>query len=159
MRLRGEGRRRTRRRRSLLFVLLVTVVLLDSATLAGAAVLHARRIEQATGTNAVIAPEVSAVERPPSFTTDIEYAALFSGDGHQVSSQVAWDDEWFFKDPTVYNAELAHTCAVLSAVANAESAYYQQGSSVPAFATRLRAWASTRCRRPPTGIEARCSTS
>lgn len=119
MRLRGEGRRRTRRRRSLLFVLLVTVVLLDSATLAGAAVLHARRIEQATGTNAVIAPEVSAVERPPSFTTDIEYAALFSGDGHQVSSQVAWDDEWFFQDPTVYNAE---------------SAYYQQGSSVPAFA-------------------------
>ena len=134
MRLRGEGRRRTRRRRSLLFVLLVTVVLLDSATLAGAAVLHARRIEQATGANAVIAPEVSAVERPPSFTTDIEYAALFSGDGHQVSSQVTWDDEWFFQDPTVYNAELAHTCAVLSAVANAESAYYQQGSSVPAFA-------------------------
>lgn len=134
MRLHGGRRARPRRRRSLLFALLVTVVLLDSATLAGAAVLHARRIEQATGTNAVIAPEVSAVERPSSFTTSIEYAALFSGEGHQVSSSVVWDDEWFFQDPTAYNQELAHTCAVLSAVANAESAYYQQGSTAPAFA-------------------------
>ena len=123
-----------RRRRSLLLVLLVTVALLDSATLAGAAVLHARRLERVTGTNAVTAPSVESERRTGAFTALIEYAALFSAEGHRVTSEVAWDDDWFFEDATVYNPELAHTCAVLSAVANAESSYYQQGSTAPAYA-------------------------
>lgn len=139
MRARGNrtgrhGRRRTGRRRSALLALLVVVALLDSATLAGAAVLHARRLERVTGVNAVTAPSVEAQRRTGAFTTEIEYGALFSAEGHRVASRVAWDDEWFFSDPTSYNPELAHTCAVLSAVANAESSYYQQGSTSPAYA-------------------------
>ena len=122
------------RRRSLLLAALVAVTLLDSATLAGAAVLHARRLERVAGVNAVSAPEVDAAERTGAFETDIEYAALFSGEGHRVESRVSWNDDWFFEDASAYNAELAHTCAVLSAVANAESAYYQQGSTSPAYA-------------------------
>ena len=133
MRLRRRPRRATRRR-SVLLALLVAVALADTATLAGAAVLHARNLERASGTNAVTAPEVVAKRREGPFTATIDYGALFSADGHQVSSEVSWDDDWFFQDATTYNHELAHTCAVLSAVANAESAYYQQGSDAPAYA-------------------------
>ena len=115
---RREGRRP--RTRGALLALLVAVALADSATLAGAAVLHARRLERVSGTNAVTAPELVAERRDGPFTATIDYAALFSGEGHQVSSEVAWDDDWFFQDPTAYNHDLAHTCAVLSAVANAE---------------------------------------
>ena len=87
-----------RRGRSLLLVLLVSVAVLDSAVLAGAAVLHARRLERVTGTNAVTAPAVEAQRRTGAFETQIEYAALFSAEGHRVTSEVAWDDEWFFED-------------------------------------------------------------
>ena len=125
---------RRRRRRGALLVALVLIAVADSATLAGAAVLHARRLERATGTNAVIAPNIEAEHRHGAFSATIEYGALYSAAGHQVSSEVAWDDDWFFQDPTAYNQELAHTCAVLSAVANAESGYYQQGSTAPAYA-------------------------
>lgn len=131
---RREQRRGRRPRRGVLLALLVIVALADSATLAGAAVLHARRLERAGGTNVVTAPELVAERRNGPFAATIDYAALFSADGHQVSSQVSWDDDWFFDDPASYNHELAHACAVLSAVANAESAYYQQGSEVPAYA-------------------------
>lgn len=131
--LRRSGRR-AGRRRSVLLALLVAVVLADTATLAGAAVLHVRRLERASGTNAVTAPELVAERREGPFTATIDYAALFSADAHQVSSEVRWDDDWFFQDATAYNHELARTCAVLSAVANAESAYYQQGSTAPAYA-------------------------
>ena len=123
-----------RRRRSALLALLVVVALLDSATLAGAAVLHARRLERVAGENAVTAPAVESQRRTGAFEAELEYGALFSAEGHRVSSRVAWDDDWFFDDPTVYNPVLAHTCAVLSAVANAESSYYQQGSDAPAYA-------------------------
>lgn len=124
----------TRRRRGVLLALLVAVVLAGSATLAGAAVLHVRRLERVAGTNAVTAPTVDAERREGRFTTNIEYGALFSAEGYRVSSDVTWDDAWFFQDASAYNQDLAHTCAVLSAVANAESAYYQQGSSSPAYA-------------------------
>lgn len=131
--MRGRLRRKGRRR-GVLLALLVAVALADSATLAGAAVLHARRLERVTGTNAVTAPTVAAERRTGSFATTIEYGALFSAEGHQVTSEVSWDDAWFFQDAGSYNQDLAHTCAVLSAVANAESAYYQQGSTSPAYA-------------------------
>ena len=133
MRLRRDRPGR-RRRRNLLLALLVVVALLDGATLAGAAVMHARRLERVTGTNAVTAPAVESERRTGAFTVELEYAALFSAEGHRVASEVAWDDDWFFQDATAYNPELAHTCAVLSAVANAESSYYQQGSDSPAYA-------------------------
>ena len=53
----GRGARRSKRRRprrrGVLLALLVTIALADTATLAGAAVLHARRLERVTGANAV----------------------------------------------------------------------------------------------------------
>lgn len=136
MRLRRDRPGR-RRRRNLLLALLVVVALLDGATLAGAAVMHARRLERVTGTNAVTAPAVESERRTGAFAVELEYAALFSAEGHRVASEVAWDDDWFFQDATAYNSELAHTCAVLSAVANAESSYYQQGSDSPAYAEHV----------------------
>ena len=74
--------------RRALLGLLVAVVLADTATLAGAAVLHARRLERAGGTNAVTAPDVVAERREGPFSATIDYAALFSADGHQGSSEV-----------------------------------------------------------------------
>ena len=136
MRLRRDRPGR-RRRRNLLLALLVVVALLDGATLAGAAVMHARGLERVTGTNAVRAPAVESERRTGAFAVELEYAALFSAEGHRVASEVAWDDDWFFQDATAYNSELAHTCAVLSAVANAESSYYQQGSDSPAYAEHV----------------------
>ena len=59
-------RRRTARRdrgRRALLALLVIIALADSATLAGAAVLHARRLERVSGTGAVTAPDVAAERR------------------------------------------------------------------------------------------------
>lgn len=79
--MRGRLRRKGRRR-GVLLALLVAVALADSATLAGAAVLHARRLERVTGTNAVTAPTVAAERRTGSFATTIEYGALFSAEGH-----------------------------------------------------------------------------
>lgn len=132
--MRREPHHNQHRRRRALVAFLVALALVDSVTLAGAAVLHARRLEKVAGTNAVTAPAVDSTRRTGAFTATIDYAALFSADGHQVSSDVAWDDDWFFEDPSTYNHELAHTCSVLAAVANAESAYYQQGSTAPAYA-------------------------
>ena len=134
MRQRTQRPKQRRKRRGLLLALLVAVALTDSAALAGAAVLHSRRLEKVAGTNAVTAPALDTQNRDGAFDATIEYAALFSADGHSVTSDVSWDDGWFFEDPTAYNQELAHTCAVLSAVGNAESAYYQQGSTSPAYA-------------------------
>ena len=59
---------RRRRRRGALLVALVLIAVADSATLAGAAVLHARRLERATGTNAVIAPNIEAEHRHGAFS-------------------------------------------------------------------------------------------
>ena len=82
-------RRRDRKRRGVLLALLVAVALADSATLAGAAVLHARRLERVSGTNAVTAPDVVVEKREGPYETELEYAALFSADGHRVVSDVS----------------------------------------------------------------------
>ena len=70
--------------------------------------------------------------RTGAFTASIDFTSMATG-AETISTEVAWDDEWFFQDPTVYNHELATTCSVLSAMANSESAYYQAGSSSPAY--------------------------
>ena len=114
---------------------LLAVVLVFGVVLA-IAVNH--RLEQErTGTGAVSAPtEVreleGSTERTGAFSTEIEFTSMATG-AAMVSTEVQWDDEWFFEDPTVYNHELATTCSVLSAVANSESAYYQAGSDAPAY--------------------------
>ena len=46
----------------------------------------------------------------------------------RTSTQVTFDDSWFFRDSHAYQHELATACAVLSAVCNSESQFY---SGVP----------------------------
>lgn len=68
-----------------------------------------------------------------AFQAQLSYSDMTVSGGVEAVTTVAWDDEWFFQDPDVYNHELATTCAVLSAIANAESAYYQPNSGAPAY--------------------------
>lgn len=128
----GSHRRRGGRRHGVL-VALAVVALLDVGALAGMGVLEARRAQRVSGAGAIHAPAPQPAEGAGPRVAHVEYGALFSQPGHQVSSDVAWDDEWLFADPTAYNHGLARACAVLSAVANAQSAYYQQGSGSRAY--------------------------
>ena len=81
------------------------------------------------------APEAidSSSKRTGAFTAEVSYTAMNAPADAHVATTVSWDDAWFFADPTVYNHELARTCAVLSAIANSESTYYQAGSGAPAY--------------------------
>lgn len=78
-------------------------------------------------------PLLGRKDRTGAFTCEVEYTAMNAPADARVATTVAWDDDWFFDDPTVYNHELATTCSVLSAIANSESAYYQSGSGSPAY--------------------------
>lgn len=66
-------------------------------------------------------------------TVDITYTSLDAPDDGEAHSQVTWDDAWFAADDATYNQQLAHTAAVLSALAYSESGYYKAGSSQPAY--------------------------
>lgn len=97
-----------------------------------------RLAQERAGVGAVAAPSLpeaidGAQERTGAFEAEVSYTAMNAPQGAHVKTTVAWDDDWFFADPTVYNHELATTCSVLSAIANSESSYYQAGSEAPAF--------------------------
>ena len=99
---------------------------------------HHRQEQERLGLGAVQPPSAPAEledssNRTGAFTAHVEYTSMVETDGHQVATDIAWDDAWFFQDPTAYNHELATTCSVLSAIANSESGYYQAGSSSPAY--------------------------
>lgn len=128
-----KGRHRWAKRIALALVLAVVAV----GTLLGIAV-ERRLREESLGIAAVEAPSApreleDSSGRTGAFTARVSYTSMAATEGQQVATDVAWDDRWFFQDPTVYNHELATTCSVLSAVANAESAYYQEGSDAPAY--------------------------
>ena len=114
---------------------LLAVVLVAGVALA-VAVWH--RLEQRRlGEGVVQQPsQFEALEgssgRTGSFTARIDFTSMATG-SEAISTEVLWDDDWFFRDPTEYNHDLATTCSVLSAVANSESAYYQAGSDSPAY--------------------------
>ena len=120
--------------RRVLLALLVVVVVAGVALAIG--VWH--RLEQRRLGEGVVQPpsEFAALEgssgRTGAFSTRIDFTSMATG-AETISTEVAWDDNWFFQDPTEYNHELATTCSVLSAVANSESAYYQAGSNSPAY--------------------------
>lgn len=122
------------RRRIALLVLLVIASLVCVSALASSIAMGIRSAERSAGINAVSAPMIETAYRGGTFGVTLNYWALFAEDGHDVSSDVLWSDDWFFQDQTEYNHDLAHTAAVLSIVANAESSYYQQGSKSPAYA-------------------------
>ena len=120
--------------RRVLLALLAVVVVAGVALAIG--VWH--RLEQRRLGEGVVQPpsDFAALEgssgRTGSFLTSIDFTSMATG-AETISTEVAWDDGWFFQDPTEYNHELATTCSVLSAVANSESAYYQASSDSPAY--------------------------
>ena len=128
------GKRRPRWGLRVLLALLALVVV---AGVALAVAVHHRQEQERLGLGAVSAPSApqeleGSTGRMGAFTAQIDFTSMATG-AETISTEVAWDDEWFFADPTVYNHELATTCAVLSAVANSESGYYQEGSDSPAY--------------------------
>ena len=58
---------------------------------------------------------------------------FFETGGREIQAPFTWDDAWAAVDTHAYNHELAQACAVLSALAYAESGYYQAGTNGPAY--------------------------
>ena len=118
-------------------VLVVLLALVAAGAIALTGMVNARLASQRAGEGAVSAPSMPVLldgePRTGRFIAHLEFTSMAAPADAQVSTDVAWDDDWFFQDPTVYNHELATTCSVLSAIANSESAYYQAGSGAPAY--------------------------
>ena len=127
-----------KKRRRLLIVLGVVAVVLIVAGVGIGVAVNRRMAQERAGIGTVTAPEAPAKieessKRAGSFTAEVTYTAMNAPKDARVATTVSWNDDWFFQDSTVYNHELARTCAVLSAIANSESAYYQAGSGAPAY--------------------------
>ena len=125
--------RRRRRVAALAAVLLVAV-----AVAAVAVGVHVRQQQELAdggllGVPGALVPLEGSSGRTGAFTAHVAYTSMAADEGVSVATDVAWDDDWFFEDPTAYNHGLATACSVLSAVANAESEYYQVGSQAPAY--------------------------
>lgn len=117
----------------------VALLLLGSTALAGMIVLAVRHGQELRGHGAIEAPAAldtayaGELPRQGRFEANVAYTCYgVSGDG-EVSSSVLWDDAWFSRDPFTYNHELARACSVISALAYAESGYYQSGSDTPPY--------------------------
>ena len=117
----------------------VALLLLGSTALAGMIVLAVRHGQELRGHGAIEAPAVldtayaGELPRQGRFEANVAYTCYgVSGDG-EVSSSVLWDDAWFSQDSFTYNHELARACSVISALAYAESGYYQSGSDTPPY--------------------------
>lgn len=127
-----------RRHKVALAVLAVLAVVAGVGAIALSVAVHERQEQEQLGLGAVAEPGMpkeltTSNGKTGAFTTEIEFTTMADNAGHRVATEVAWDDDWFFQDSTVYNHELATTCSVLSAVANSESAYFQAGSTAPAY--------------------------
>lgn len=112
------------------------LLVLTTAAAYSGAVLATRHVQELRDEGAVDAPRNLAGSSPavPSrLRTEVAYTSLDAPGGAAVHSRILWDDAWFNADSTVYNHELAHTSAVLSALAYAESGYYQAGSGEPPY--------------------------
>lgn len=117
----------------------VALLLLGSTALAGMTVLAVRHGQELRGHGAIEVPAVletayaGELPRQGRFEANVAYTCYgVSGDG-EVSSSVLWDDAWFSQDSFTYNHELARACSVISALAYAESSYYQSGSDTPPY--------------------------
>lgn len=126
------------RHRVLRVVLLAMLAVVVVSGTALAVAVHQRLEERRLGLGVVSEPTAPVAldgseERHGSFSAQVAFTCMAARDGQEASTEISWDDDWFFQDPTAYNHDLATTCAVLSAIANSESAYYQAGSSSPAY--------------------------
>ena len=66
------------------------------------------------------------------FEATVSYTCMASPTGGATST-ITWDDSWFTGDTARYNHELARAAAVLSALAYAESNYYQASYDCPPY--------------------------
>lgn len=102
-----------------------------------------REYQQSHGTGAVPEPGIPQdLEGSADVDGRIEAHAVYTSvaaGSNKVTTDFAWDDNWFFEDSTTYNHELAIACSVLSAVANSESEYYQKGSNAEPYMENLLA--------------------
>lgn len=130
----AKAKRRHRKRPHRRLFITLTVILLVVVGLAN--VLVVRSMQADMGIGAVTSPELRVVEdstqRSGAFTAQVSYPVT-GNESVKATTQVAWDDGWFFQDPTAYNQELAATCSVLSGLAYAESTFYQSESNEDAY--------------------------
>ena len=128
----AERKHQGRRHRGVFITL--AVVLLAAVALAN--VLVVRSVQANAGVGIVSSPELRPVsdssQRTGAFTAEVSYPVT-GKESVTAHTQVAWDDAWFFGDPTAYNHELATTCSVLSELAYAESTYYQVEKNEDAY--------------------------
>ena len=119
------GRRRPRRLKRTLGVLAV-LVLVVGAGLFG--LVQWRLGQEREGLGHVQAPSTpetldAAAGTTGRFSAHVEYTSMAASADARVSTEAAWDDDWFFEDPTVYNHEMATACSVLSAITYCERHY------------------------------------
>lgn len=126
-----------KKHRKLLIVLgiILAVVLIGAG--GGWAYIAHRISQQDAGTGAVPDPGIpqdieGSVDADGRIDVHAEYTSVAAG-SNTVTTDFVWDDNWFFEDSTTYNHELAIACSVLSAVANSESEYYQEGSGAKPY--------------------------
>ncbi len=114
----------------------VAILLLLIAALVCGVMLYVRYRQQQGNQGAVATPAVAWGDEPAQtgrFDATLRFTDLLAPGSGEISTSVTWDDGWFFDDASAYNAELAHTAAVISTLAYSESGYYQQHSSQPAY--------------------------
>ena len=132
----GRGRPRRLRRALVALAVLAALVLLVGAGLYG--LVQWRLGQEREGLGHVQAPSAPETLEAASgstgrFSAHVEFTSMAAPSDARVSTDMTWDDDWFFADPTEYNHELATACSVLSCIANSESDYYQAGSGAPAY--------------------------
>ena len=127
---------------------LIVLLMLAIGLSAFALMLMYRHVQEARGEGAIespTAPETVYADDVPAFGRFSKQIAFTcfgatgtTGRDAEVSTELVWDDSWFFNDPAQYNHELARAALVLSTLAYSESAYYQDAdSNLPYMETAL----------------------
>lgn len=133
--------KRPHRLRAVIIVILA-VVLLGVGSLN--AVVQWRLSEARAGVGAVGQPSwpqavANSEDAGGRFSARADYTSIAADAGTIVTTDMTWDDSWFFQDPDVYNQDLAVAASVLSAVSISESEHYQRGSNADPYMENLLA--------------------
>lgn len=138
----GTPSTKKRRRWPIVLLVIAAVLLVSGAVFAG--IVNWRISLASAGSASIGDPTpIESVRDAADVSGRVDVTAAYSSivaeEGHEASVDFTWDDGWFFSDSMTYNAELAKAAAVLSTVANSESAHYQEGSGVPDYMESLLA--------------------